>query len=491
MGVLDWIICVGAVVVMFAQGGWLSGRQKTNEDYFVGGRRMSWLAVGLSMFAATFSPLSFVGLPREAAYDDYHLYLAILFIPLFAAPLAGWLFVPIYHRLHLTSAYEYLELRFDRRLRRAGSLLFGLYTLAWMGSMLYATGLIVQSALELSEGQRVTSMVVLGALTATYTTLGGYKSAVWTNVLKSAVLAGVVAAVLLLAVARVEGGWGAVWRLGREHDKFTMFDLRLDLTSRATFFSACAFGSVVYLSVAVAAQGAVQRYASMPSVAAARRLLAVNGAGTALVCLMYFLLGTAIFAFYSQHPAGEMGIFPPVARKDELTMHFVLTQLPYPGLAGLLLAGLFTAVMGSTSSGLNGLSALVVCDWLPRRTLGTRVSRLMTAVFGALTVGMALVAPYLGEHVFDIIIRISGAFFGPLLGLFLLAALVRRANSEGAAAGLLAGLFSLVLIFPSPVSPWWYGALTCLPTVGGGRPGQLPVPAATRGEAAWSGRGRI
>jgi Na+/proline symporter len=308
-------------------------------------------------------------------------------------------------------------------------------------------------------------MVVLGAVTAAYTTAGGYKAAVWTNVLKSAVLAGVVLAVLLLAVGRVEGGWASVWRLGREHDKFALFDLRFDVTSRATFFSACAFGMFVYLSVAVTAQGAVQRYASMPSVGAARRLLAVNGIGTALVCLLFFLLGSVMFAFYAQHPAGEASIFPPVPRKDELTMHFVLTELPYPGLAGLLLAGLFTAVMGSTSSGLNGLSALVVCDWLPRRTMGTRVSRLMTALFGVATVGMALVAPYLGEHVFDIIIRISGAFFGPLLGLFLLAALVPRANAGGAWAGLVAGLLSLVVIFPTAVSPWWYGALTCLPTL--------------------------
>src|SRR3954467_6465286 len=99
MGILDWIICVAAVVLMVVQGWGVSRAQKTTEDYFVGGRRMSWLAVGLSMFAATFSPLSFVGLPREAAYDNYHLYVAILFIPLFVVPLVGWLFVPLYHRL--------------------------------------------------------------------------------------------------------------------------------------------------------------------------------------------------------------------------------------------------------------------------------------------------------------------------------------------------------------------------------------------------------
>jgi len=130
MGILDWLICLGAVAVMFAQGWWFARSQKTTEDYFVGGRAMNWLAVGLSMFATTFSPLSFVGLPREAAYVNYHLFLAILFIPLFAAPIVGWLFVPIYHRLRLTSAYEYLEQRFDPRLRRAGSLLYGLYVLS-------------------------------------------------------------------------------------------------------------------------------------------------------------------------------------------------------------------------------------------------------------------------------------------------------------------------------------------------------------------------
>src|SRR5580765_6719290 len=176
MGILDWMIACGAVVLTIAQGWWVSGAQKTTDDYFVGGRQMNWLAVGLSMFAATFSPLSFVGLPREAAYDNYHLYLAILFIPLVVAPLVGWLFVPLYHRLKLTSAYEYLELRFDRRLRRCGSLLMGLYILAWMGSMLYAVGLIVQVAFGLGEAERIVTMIVLGGATTAYTTLGGYKA---------------------------------------------------------------------------------------------------------------------------------------------------------------------------------------------------------------------------------------------------------------------------------------------------------------------------
>src|SRR5262249_57105590 len=139
-----------------------------------------------------------------------------------------------------------LELRLDRRLGRCGSLRMALYLLAWMGRMLYAVGLIVQVALELGETARIVTMVLLGGGTTAYTTLGGFKAAVWTNVLKAAFLAGVIVAVLFLAVARVDGGWASVWRLGLAHDKFAMFDVRFDLTSRATFLPACAFGLFVY-----------------------------------------------------------------------------------------------------------------------------------------------------------------------------------------------------------------------------------------------------
>src|ERR1700730_9750343 len=105
------------------------------------------------------------------------------------------------------------------------------------------------------------------------------------------------------------------------------------------------------------------------------------------------------------------------------------------------------------------------------------MSRLMSMVFGVLTIGMALLAPYLGEHVFDIIIRISGAIFGPLLGLFVLGATVRRANAQGALIGLAAGGVSLSVIFPSKMNFWWYGAFTCIPTLAVGACASLLFPA--------------
>jgi SSS family transporter len=467
MTLLDWAICGVYLVLVLVLGAWCSRGQHSNDDYLVGDRRMNWLAIGVSLFATTFSSLSFVGLPREAAYEDYHLYLAILFIPLVAAPIVGWLFVPLYHRLRLISAYEYLERRFDRRLRLLGSLLACLYMLGWMGSMLYATGLILQAVLGLSDSGLTWTLVGLGLFTTLYTSVGGFKAVVWTDVFQAVVLFGGMLIVLILALDQIPGGWPTVWRLGTQHGKFQMFDLRFDLTDRANFFSAAAYGVFVYLDAHATGQAAVQRYVSMPTVTAARWSLVVNGVLTAGVCLVFFLVGSTLFGYYHHAlpPDAEPGSgFPVLARQDQLTPHFIQTVLAVPGLMGLLLSGLFAAVMSSIDSGANSMTSLVVCDWLDSRKLALRESRLLCGLFGVGAIVMSLLVPHLGTHVFDIIVTIAGALFGPLLGVFALGIFVRRANAPGAALGLLAGAISLALVFPTSISPWWYGAFTCVPT---------------------------
>jgi Na+/proline symporter len=157
---------------------------------------------------------------------------------------------------------------------------------------------------------------------------------------------------------------------------------------------------------------------------------------------------------------------------------------------GLLLAGLFAAVMSSLDSSANSITTLVVCDWLPHgRELSVRLSKLLCGAIGLAAIGAALLVPHLGENVFDIIITIAGAFFGPMLGLFALGMLVRRANARGAAWGLFAGaagvavaastaipadwlaalapgyFAELTAMWPKKISPWWYGAFGCVPTL--------------------------
>jgi Na+/pantothenate symporter len=157
---------------------------------------------------------------------------------------------------------------------------------------------------------------------------------------------------------------------------------------------------------------------------------------------------------------------PPLDKRDQLLPYFIQTELSYPGFTGLFLAGLLAAGFGSVDGGLNSLTACVLCDWFSGKRLSVRVSRAMSEMFGAGVIASALVVPLFGETVFDIILKIAGTCFGPLLGLFTLGVFVPRANASGAMLGFFAGLVSIGLVIGlTNVSHWWYGAVTCLPTV--------------------------
>jgi SSS family transporter len=462
--IIDGSIFCGYLAVVFALGVWFAGRQRDNEEYFVGGRNMSWFAVGVSLFATAFSSISFVALPKEGVFADYHLLITYLCIPLIITPALWWVFVPVYQRLGLTSVYEYLEIRFTRPVRWLGTQLFALYVIGWMGSMVYATGLIVKSALHLSDEQLTWTLIAIGLFATLYTAMGGIRAVVWTDVLQAATLGGGMVVVLWLTLRQIDGGGSAVIQIGLDHDKFQMFDMdgnpyRKDLT----FFSALALGLFAYLPGYAVAQTTVQRYLCMDRLAAARRALLINAVVATFVAVLFFFVGTALFAYYQQaEPSG----LPALEKQDQIMPHFVLNELHCPGLSGLLLAGLFAAVMSTIDSGINSLTAVVVYDWLGGRHVHVRSSRWLCVQFGIAVILAALVAPYVGDSVISIIMKIAGAFLGLLLGVYLMGLLVPRANTGGALCGLVAGVLSLTLAWRLlGVSGWWYGAFTCVPVV--------------------------
>ncbi len=456
---IDWSVFVVYLAVVFALGIGFARNQRDNEDYFVGGRRMNWFAVGVSLFATAFSSISFVALPREGAYGDYHLLVVYLCIPLVITPILWWVFVPVYRRLEVTSVYEFLEIRFNRPMRKLGTVLFFLYAIGWMGSMVYATGLILKATLDLNSTQFTWTLVGVGLFATLYTVLGGIRAVIWTDVLQAATLGGGMIVVFLLALGHIDGGLNTVFRLGTEHNKFHMFDMDLNLTRGRTFFSACAIALFAYLPGYTTSQITVQRYVCTENLRDARRSLLINAMVAAVVAILFFLVGTTLFAFYQQ-----AGGFPVLEKEDQLMPHFVMTELRCVGLSGLLLAGLFAAVMSTIDSGINSLTAVLVYDWLAGRRVSLAFSRFLCLVLGICVIGAALLAPYLGKHVIDIISGIAGSFLGLLLGVYLLGMLVPRANTLGALAGLAAGSISLALVWTcTDIHVWWYGAFTCTP----------------------------
>jgi Na+/proline symporter len=230
---------------------------------------------------------------------------------------------------------------------------------------------------------------------------------------------------------------------------------------------------------------AVQRYVSMPTIRDARWSLVVNGFMVAAVCGIFFLIGTTIFAYYHQPSrAGEVtaatasdNLFSELQHnaekklrgekniEDQIMPRFLMRELALPGLMGVLIAALFAAAMSSIDSGINSLTATVVCDWLRQKTLSVGWSRLLTIAFGALAVITSLVLQRLGGAVFDWIMAIAGTFLGLMLGIFLLGMLSPRANTQGVYIGLAGGIACYLLARYAGTSFWWDGAVTSVSTL--------------------------
>jgi SSS family solute:Na+ symporter len=466
---LDWLVCVlylgvvGGLAVFSMRG------QQDNEDYFLGGRRMSWLAVGVSMFATSFSSISFLGLPQRGAFQDFSFYLTILMIPLVITPILWFVFVPLYVRLQVSSGYSYLGRRFGPGVQKAGSLLYCGYALGWMGTMLYAIALTLRGLLGLTSTEYVLVLIGLGAFATIYTAMGGLRAVVWTDVLQALTLGGAVIAVLLLAVWSLPGGWTGLWEIGREHGRWTMFHLepnpiaRGNFTNPSSVYTAVAFAVFMYLPGYAVAQNMIQRYVCTGSLRSARRMVVLSAVINAGLGFLFLLVGVAIFAFYAQ--AGGPGL-PTLTREDQILPHFVAERAPGGGLVGLLLAGLFAAAMSTIDSGINGVASALVYDWFGGRSLSLKWSRDLTVILGTLVIVAALAAPLLGDNVIDIINVVAGTLLGALMAVFLLGMFAPRANARGVSIGLVAGAASLLaVLLATDVPRWWYGAFTVVPTL--------------------------
>lgn len=469
LSTIDWIVCLAYLTIVVGLAVWSMRGQEDNEDYFVGGRRMNWLAVGTSMFATSFSAISFLGLPQRGAYQDFSFFLVILGIPVIITPLLWYFFVPLYARLKVSSGYQYLRQRFGPSVQRVGSLLYCCYALGWMGAMLYAITVTVQGVMGLDSMQYYVTLVGLGAFATAYTAVGGIRAVIWTDVLQAVTLAGAIIIALLLAVGRIEGGWNGLWEIGNEHGRFTLFHLDANALATSNFtepnsvFSAAAFVLFMYLPGYAVAQNMIQRYVCAGSMERGRAVVALSAAVNVGLGFLFMLVGVAVFAFYSQ-PGGE--VLPALANQDQILPYFLSSEAAGTGLVGLLLAGLFAAAMSTIDSGINGVASVVVYDWLDGRQLPLRSSRALTVVLGGLVVLAALIVPGLGDNVIDIIMTVAGTMLGGLMAVFLLGMFAPRANSAGALLGLATGAVCLLLVITATSIPkWWYGAFTIFPTL--------------------------
>jgi Na+/proline symporter len=238
-----------------------------------------------------------------------------------------------------------------------------------------------------------------------------------------------------------------------------------NFTGRNTIFTAAAFGLFMYLPGYAVSQNMIQRYVCAGSVARGRGVVVLSAVINAGLGLLFLLVGTALFAFYSQPGGDGLPVAGTViAKEDQILPYFVSTQLPGVGLVGLILAGLFAAAMSTIDSGINGVTSVIVYDWLSGKKLPLRISRILTTLLGVVVVGAAIIVPFIERRVIDIIMAIAGTSLGMLLAIYLLGMLIPHANLAGTLIGLVAGSICLLIVCKyTDIPTWWFGIFTMLP----------------------------
>ena len=478
LATLDWVLLAAYGVAVVGIGAYANRRQTTAEDYTLGGRSMRWWAVGVSLIATSFSSAALIG-GTGFGFQNGMSYLALQMGDLLAIACACLLFIPFFSRLRLTTAYEYLERRFGVTVRTVASALFLAQTVLRAGILVYGPALAISVILGWDVEWAI---VATGAAAIVYSATGGISAVVWTDLLQFAVVvAGVVASVVLVG-SDVPGGFGAVLEQASAAGRLNFVQPGLSLGTPFNALGALvAYGTLAF-SVAGTNQQAVQRYLSCKSGHAAMKAAFLGWSiGLAAVALTLFL-GACLAVWVESAPAGA-AVVDAVARDggDAVLPAFIVHRLP-AGLSGLLVAAIFAASMSSMDSAIHSMSTATLVDFVRRfsrapRTDASdlRLARWLTVGFGVIATFAGIAAAAQGTLLLTLLIRWLGYFAGPLLGLFLLAALSRRANEPGALIGVVVAgagvIFAANYEFPAwwTFHPLWLAPMSCVVTCVVGR----------------------
>jgi solute:Na+ symporter, SSS family len=480
VNIVDIITLLAYAGMLIGIASWHSRRIAARDDYFLAGRSMSRWPIAMSMYVALFSTNTFIGVIGWVNRPDGTIWIGLQNIGIIlAVPLVIALYPDIFFRLRISTAYEYLEKRFNYPVRAAAALFFMGSRVMWMATMLYGGGLVISQLLGWTAANgmpagHLYAIVLLGALGTFFALGGGIRAVIWTDVAQFFVLFGSVAVMIVLAAAR-SGGPAHILSIAADAGKFTPPEF-FSLTTDLSIVSGLCLGMISLLSSAGADQMILQTYLTAKSAEEAKKSLWFNGLFLKPLSLIFPLLGIIIFAYFREHPAEAALMRIP----DDALPVFVLNVLP-GGVRGLAIAALMSALLTSVGSGLAALSASMQIDFIQRRMnrplserAAVRLGRTLTFVWGTVIVAAAILVLRLGakNNIIQILNIVMYPFAGVLLGIFLSGLLTRRANGPGTLIGAIFGFGITVggpqLAWLRGLSNFYYGALGTMATVTAG-----------------------
>jgi SSS family transporter len=554
MRLLDWAVVAAYLSYVIWDGVRMSKHSKSKEGYFLADRGLPWWAVGLSVMATQLSAITLVGTTGQA-YTDGMRFIQFYYGLPFAMIILCVTVVPFFHRAKVFTAYEYLEKRFDVKVRTLTSFFFLISRGLGVGTIISAPAIVLSIVFGWNL---IATIFAIGMSTTIYTVFGGVQAVTWTDVKQMVVIfvgLGVCLVIILMSFppgVSVADGLHIAGSLG----KLNTIDTSFDLTEKYTIWSGLIGGLFLMLGYFGCDQSQVQRFLTSRSVDEGRVSLLMSAFLKIPMQFLILLIGVLVFVFYQFTPppvifnetriaqaqqderfrtiqqdfaaahavrreaAVNFDPADPTSRQTYLDANkklteargqavayiketsdksfndvnyvfptFILQHMPM-GVIGLLIAAIFAAAMSSIAAELNALATATTIDFYRRLFAPdaddahyVAVGRITTFLWGIFACIVAIFATNLGSLI-EVVNKFGSFFYGSLLGVFVLAFLVKRARARGAFFGLLFGISSIwVASLYTNIEFLWFNVIGCLVTVIAGYLISLTVSEADNGAA--------
>jgi len=452
----DLTIIACYLLAMILVGIYFSGKNKNSDQFTKASGKIPGWAIGLSIYATFLSSNTFLGVPGKAFGSNWNAFVFSLSMP-FAAWIASKYFVPFYRKTHEISAYTHLENRFGPWARTYAVICFLLTQIARMGSIFFGIALSLQALLGFPMAG---IMIVMGICIIIYTVLGGIEAVIWTEVIQAVIKTLGALLILYLIIREMPGGVSAIIATGQRDHKFSLGNFSPDFTESG-FWVILFYGFFINLNNFGMDQNYVQRYHTAKTEKQAARSIWLCVVMYLPASLLFFIIGTSLYAFYQAEPEQIKtiaGSLQPSDYGDKVLPFFMVTKLP-TGLVGLIVSAILSAAMSTISSGMNASATVFTVD-IYKRYFRPHIKdkkqlfilQFFTLIFGVmgLLTGIAMIG---SKSLLDTWWELSGIFAGGMLGLFLLGIVSRRTRNHEAFIATMLGLLIIIWMSLSHLLP--------------------------------------
>jgi SSS family solute:Na+ symporter len=469
---IDTVVLLAYFVGIVGLGLWAGRRNRNLEDFSLGSRSIPWWAVLASIIAVETSAATFLGTPAEGFKTRGYFYGQLVIGTILARVIVAYTFIKPYYDYRVQSVYEFLTVRFGTKTKNMASGIFLFTRVLGIGVRLYLGGAIMVviwrylfPSLPVSLNTYVWGIIFVTVITTVYTALGGIKAVVWTDLIQVVVMFSAVIFTIFLLLRHIPGGFDTVKKnlggLGNIKIFQTGWNSELPFGAALkamfeepyTLFAAFIGSTLVTMATHGTDQDTVQRMLTAPNYRKSQLSLILSGVMDFPIAMAFLTVGILLSVYYSVVSGATMP-----ASDNEIFGYYIVHEMPVV-FRGLVIAGVFATMMGSTSAALNALATSFTKDfYLPYIRPGAtdrqaiRAARIATGIFGVLMIIVATAAANAVLHdakltIIPIAIGILGYTYGALLAVFLLGMLTRTRGADSInVVGMTMGIVSVLVL---------------------------------------------